>query len=64
MRAAVAKHASGLTEARAVPSAFAGEGAALCYAKGISAATGRESSSETVGPESVKLTRGQLLTSS
>ena len=29
-------------EARAVPSAFVGEGAALCYAKGISAATGRK----------------------
>ena len=29
------------SEARAVPSAFVGEGAALCQAKGISAATGR-----------------------
>ena len=38
-----------LGEARAVPSAFVGEGAALCYAKGISAATGMESSRETVG---------------
>ena len=36
-------------EARAVPSAFVGEGTALCYAKGVSAATGRESSRETVG---------------
>ena len=35
--------------ARAVPSAFVGEGAALYYAKGISTATGRESSRETVG---------------
>jgi hypothetical protein len=31
-------------EARAVPGAFVGEGATLCEAKGISAATGRKSS--------------------
>ena len=36
-------------EVRAVPSAFAGEGAALCYATRISAATGRKSSCETAG---------------
>ena len=44
-------------EAWAVPIACVGEGTALCYAKGDSAATGRESSRETVGSgESVKLT--------
>jgi len=36
-------------EARAVPSAFVGEGAALCSAKMISAATERKGSRETVG---------------
>ena len=35
-------HGLGRREARAVPSAFVGEGAALCYAKGIPAATGGE----------------------
>ena len=29
-------------EARAVPSAFGGDGVALCYAKGVPAATGRK----------------------
>ena len=44
-----AQRATWKKEARAVPSAFVGEGAALCLAKGVSAATGRESSRETVG---------------
>ena len=38
-----------LREARAVSSAFVGEGAALYQVKGFSAATGREKSRETVG---------------